>query len=165
MRLTRTTKTRFEFRLAPREKPILLAVLKLYPRIVSAVSPLSKSGALPDAESCQRLLDDALAEQREENRRQLQALLADPKRFKETETGSRLILSHGDLEWLLQILNDIRIGSWLRLGSPEEHLHHLTEKNAPDLWAMEMSGAFVMQFLNAFQAPEEQREASNENEH
>ena len=81
---------------------------------------LSKAGRLPDPEANQQLLDEALAEQRAENRRQLQALLADPRRFAHTETGARLSLSPAEVEWLLQVLNDIRVGSWVRLGSPDD---------------------------------------------
>ena len=153
MNLIRSTKDQFQFRLGGREKHLLLDLLKLYPCLPVARQPLSKSGGLPDQETAQGLLDEALAEQRQENRRQLQALLADPGRFQEQETGWRLSLSPADLEWLLQILNDIRVGSWVRLGSPEERLAQLDEKTAPHYWAMEMSGRFQMQFLEAMQGP------------
>ena len=153
MKLIRSTKQQLEFRLGRREKQVLLDLLKLYPCLPAARQPLSKSGGLPDPATGQALLDEALAEQRQENRRQLQALLADPGRFREQETGWRLSLSPSDLEWLLQILNDIRVGSWVLLGAPEERLAQLDEKTAPHYWAMEMSGQFQMQFLEAMQGP------------
>lgn len=137
------------FRLSLAEKHLLVALFKLYPRMGTAVAPLSKSGAGPEAEDKQRLLDEALAEQREENRRQLADLLADPKRFKDLKTGCLLVLSRGDFEWVLQILNDIRVGSWTRLGSPEEDLEHVTGDNLSDLGMMDMSGMFVVWFLQA----------------
>jgi hypothetical protein len=151
--LIRSTKQQFQFRLGRREKQVLLGLLNLYPCLPAAHQPLSKSGGLPGQETGQGLLDEALAEQRQENRRQLQALLADPGRFQEQETGWRLSLSPADLEWLLQVLNDIRVGSWVLLGSPEEQLVGLDEKTAPHYWAMEMSGQFQMQFLEAMQGP------------
>ena len=57
-------------------------------------------------------------------------------RFTWRKTGCRLSLSQADLEWLLQILNDIRVGSWVILGSPEEKLevNLLNERNAPLLF-------------------------------
>ena len=110
---------------------------------------LSKSGRLPDREANQRLLDEALAEQRAENKKQLQALLADPRRFEHTETGARLSLSPAEVEWLLQVLNDIRVGSWVILGSPEEKPAELNAANAPHFLAMEMAGYFQMQLLEA----------------
>ena len=60
-------------------------------------------------------------------------------------------LTPSELEWLLQILNDVRVGSWIILGSPEQAMEFklLNEKTAADFWAMEMSGQFQMRFLEA----------------
>jgi len=126
---------------------LLRRVLALYPRIPSAYQRLTKSAAVPDGETSQRLLDEALAEQRAENKQRLSALLEDSKRLVEDSAGWRLALSPGDFEWLLQVLNDVRIGSWVVLGSPEERVPEVTEETAPDIWAMEMAGAFQMGFL------------------
>jgi hypothetical protein len=146
-----STKDQFQFRLGRREKQALLNLLKLYPCLPAAHQPLSKSGGLPVPETDQGLLDEALAEQRQENRRRLRALLADAGRFQEQETGWRLSVSPADVEWLLQVLNDIRVGSWVLLGSPERRLAALDEKTAPHYWAMELSGQFQIQFLEAMQ--------------
>lgn len=156
MKLIRVTKSNFLFQLGKREKHLLTQVLRLYPRIPPATFRLSKSGKLPDAEANQRLLDESLAEQREHNRKTLQDFLADPRRFTDTEAGSRLSLSRSELEWLLQILNDVRVGSWIILGSPEQAMEFklLNEKTAADFWAMEMSGQFQMRFLEALEKRE-----------
>jgi hypothetical protein len=152
MKLVQATKTRLVFHLGQREKRSLVQVLKLYPRVPSAHHVLSKSGRLPDAEGNQQLLNEALAEQRADNKRQLQALLADPRRFTHTETGGRLSLKHTETEWLLQVLNDIRVGSWVILGSPDNKPAELTPANAPHFLAMEMAGYFQMQLLEALEA-------------
>jgi hypothetical protein len=149
VRLLQTTGDKLVFQLGKREKQVLLEVLKLYPLIPPAHQRLSQAGALPDQEASQRLLDEALAEQRRENKKHLQALLAAPYRFRETQAGCHLSLSTSDVEWLLQILNDIRVGCWIRLGSPEEKLKELNEKTAPDVWGMELAGAFQMELLEA----------------
>lgn len=149
MRLVRATNDQFVFELGPRERELLLQVLKLYPRIPPAAYRLSKKGRLPDQDASQRLLEEALTEHRADNRKQLQALLAEPRRLAPGPMGWRLTLSAGDLEWLLQVLNDIRVGSWLNLGAPEDKIPPLTEENAPDLWAMELAGSFQMRFLEA----------------
>jgi hypothetical protein len=135
----------FQFQLAFREQEVLAQVLRLYPQIPASSQPLSKTAGLE--ESNQRLLDEALAESRSQNKRELDALLADPRRFSQQDTGWRLVLSAEDVERLLQILNDIRIGSWIRLGSPEVPLSALTPESAPHFWAMEMAGSFQMHFL------------------
>jgi hypothetical protein len=134
--------------LGPREKELLLALLKRYPCVPPAHQRLSKAGAGADLHSAQRLLDDALAEQRARNKRQVQALFADPGRWIATEGGWKVSVTTGEIEWLLQVLNDVRVGSWLALGSPEQRVKTLTEENAPHLWAMEMSGSFEMALLH-----------------
>ena len=142
---------KFQFHLGRREKLLLLEILKLYPRIPATHHQLSKSAGLPDAAASQRLLDEALAEQRAESKKKLKALLTNPRQVQDTETGCRLLLAPPEVEWLLQILNDIRVGSWINLGSPELKLEIslLNEKTAPDFWAMEWAGHFQMQFLQA----------------
>ena len=147
MKIVRTG-DKFIFLAGAREKSLLLGLLKLYPRIPAAhwLKPADK---LPD--SSQRLLDEALAEQRTENKKQIEAFLAEPARFEQTAAGWRFSLSRAEVEWLLQILNDIRVGSWINLGSPDEKrgMRLLNKETAPDFWAMEMAGALQMQMLEA----------------
>jgi hypothetical protein len=152
VKLIRSAKDSFQFQLGRREKELFLALLKRYPCIPSAYQPLSKARGRQDPN--QRLLDEALAEQRAENRKRLQALLTDPARLVEHETGWRLSLSPAELEWLLQILNDIRVGSWVILGSPAERFEVFNEETLPHLWALEMAGSFQSSFLEAMEAGE-----------
>jgi len=151
MKLVRATRSRLHFHLGAREERLLRQVLKLYPRVPSAHHALSKSDRLPNREANQRLLDEALAEQRAECKRHVAALLADPRRLTHTEAGGQLSLSPAEVEWVLQVLNDIRVGSWIILGAPEHRLPELSESNAPHVWAMEMAGHFQAQFLEALQ--------------
>src|SRR4051812_24222876 len=120
MKLIRATKDNLLFELSKREKRFLLHVLNLYARVPSTRYRLSKSGNLPDAEASQRLLDESLAEQRANNRKTLQAFLTDPAHFSDTKSGSHFSVSRSELGWLLQVLNDVRVGSWIILGSPEQ---------------------------------------------
>ena len=149
MKLIRTTKTRMLFHLGHWEAHLLLEVLNLYPCLPPAHQKLSKTGRVPGSDADQRLLDEALAEHRTENRRQLQALLADRRRLAPTEAGGRLSLPPAEVEWLLQVLNDIRVGSWVRLGSPDAKPVKLNEKTALHYRAMEVAGYFEAQLLEA----------------
>jgi hypothetical protein len=149
MKLVKATKSRLVFELGHRETRSLPQILKLYPCVPSAHHVLSKSGRVPDRVASQQLLDEALAEQRAEHKKQVQALLADPRRFEHTETGARLSLSPAEVEWLMQVLNDIRVGSWVVLGSPDKKPAELTAGNAAHFLAMEMAGYFQMQLLEA----------------
>ena len=145
MRLIKTSKDRYQFHLPAREKELLLHVLSLYPQIPSGHHRLSKSDG--GEESNQRLLDDALSESRSHNKKQLESLLSDPRALKHGDDGWHLTLRSQDVEWLLQVLNDIRVGSWICLGSPEMPLKELKAEEAPSFWAMETAGYFQMRFL------------------
>ena len=129
MKLLRSGHGKFVFHLDPPEKQLLLAVLRRYPAIPPAYQPLSKSARSKEDAANQRLLEEALAEQRAENKRQLEKALRDGRRFKTVECGCHLTLSASDFAWLLQMLNDVRVGSWISLGSPDENRPNL-EVNA-----------------------------------
>ncbi len=140
------------FQVGRREKSLFLELIKLYPVVPPAHHRISTGDTGPGAESNQHLLDEALAEHRKENQRQVQAMLEEPDRFREAPSGYRLTLSPYQVEWLLQVLNDIRVGSWLQLGSPDEKQGKrvvVTEQNARYLWAMELVGHFQYALLSA----------------
>ena len=138
------------FRLENGERDVLKLILSLYPIVPSAHQPLSKSSPAVNAEN-QRLLDEALAEQRQENQARVRAFLEDGSRLRQLKDSVRLVVSAQDMEWLLQVLNDVRVGQWILLGSPDENLWHaqLDGESAPRAWAMEVAGYFQAQFLEA----------------
>ena len=153
MKRVRSTKGNLEFQLERWEGPMLAAVLDRYPCLPLAHQVLSKGGQAPDPRADQQLLNEALADQRRENKKQLDLLLADPARFREKEAGWRLSLAQSDLEWLLQVLNDIRVGSWARLGSPEDLDDLRNDQADPDVGVMELAGYFQMRFLSGLRLP------------
>ena len=105
-----TEKENYIFELATRERELLKLILILYPVIPPAHQRVSKSFAPANKEN-QHLLDDALAEQRKENKKLVEAFLADSSHFEEIETVFHMKLTAGEVEWLLQILNDVRVGN------------------------------------------------------
>ncbi len=150
MKLLRTGKDGCVFQFSPREKHLLLGTLHLYPLVPAAHHRLSKDGQGPNAEDNQRLLEAALAEQREENRKQVLAMLNKPQRFRETNSGFELTLTPAQMEWLLQVLNDVRVGSWLALGEPEpDEEPEMTEPNAKYHLALQVCGMFQSALLAA----------------
>ena len=149
MKLIKATQNRLVFQMGQREVHLLLRILELYPCVPPAHQKLSKVGRLPEPEANQRLLDEALAEHRAEKKKQVQALLADKRRLSQSETTSQLSLSPGEAEAVLQVLNDVRVGSWVQLGSPEDIDGELDERTAPHLVAMQMAGYFEAQLLEA----------------
>jgi hypothetical protein len=80
-------------------------------------------------------------------------MLNEPTRFRETDAGLRFTLTASEMEWLLQVLNDVRVGSWLALGEPEElEIPEVNRTNAPYLLAMESAGYFESALLDALGA-------------
>lgn len=151
MKLIRLKGGDFVFQIAPREKLLLLQVLRLYPLLPSTYFRLSKTADAAEIQADQLMLEEALAEQRKENRRHLDELLREPGRFVAGPNGLRFSLRATHVEWLLQVLNDIRVGSWLMLGSPDKAGRPiaLNEQTALYFWSMEMSGFFQLALLEA----------------
>ena len=154
MKLVPTPGARLLFHLDRQEAFLLPQILQLYPRIPPAHQALSRTGRIPHPEANQQLLNEALAEQRAENRQQVLALLADRQRFAPTKTGGRLSLAPAEVEWLLQVLNDIRIGSWIQLNEPEATPPKLDNVSVRDLLFMEIAGFFELQLLAALHKEE-----------
>ena len=149
MRRLRSTEDSHVFSLSTVERDVFQEILKLYPLVPTSHQPLSKSMKGGEAIEAQQMLDDALAEQRAKHKIQIQKWLQQQDRFRAAKSGCTFTLRHDETEWLLQILNDVRIGSWLLLGSPEEHIE--PDDLNPELhrvWAaMEVSGMFQMELL------------------
>ena len=154
MKLIQRDGESFLFHISKREKGLLFEVLKLYPLIPIAHHRVSQTAAAPRVTESQKLLESALADRTRENKRQLLAMLNQETRLQEPDGAHHLTLSGPQMEWLLQVLNDIRIGSWLVLGEPDEKKGkpiELNDENARYYAAMEFCGLFQMTLLDAFQ--------------
>lgn len=152
MKLLRVTQKKFQFEIDRTEKFLLFHVLKLYPAVPASHHRLSKDRHIPNREENQHLLDEALKAQRSERRKQVESLLKDPHRFVEFEDGYRVSFTREEVEWLLQVLNDVRVGSWIAMGSPDqqtENKRRLTKQAMPHVMAMDAAGFFETSFLHA----------------
>ena len=147
MKLIQAHQEAFTFHLDRKEKLLLFQVLRLYPAIPIAHHRLSKA---EERSEDQELLREAVASQRSGNKKLVQALLKSKARFREIQDGFSFTIKASQMEWLLQVLNDVRVGSWLALGSPDgpQAIYQaLNERTAPHFWAMEMAGHFQMALL------------------
>lgn len=152
MKLIRTKREKLAFEISLPEKRLLFEVLKLYPLISATHHRLSKTAGSAQHDENQRLLEESLAAQREENRKNVRTMLDEPGRFQAAASGFQLTLSGPEIEWLLQVLNDVRVGSWIALGSPDPEQGKkivFNEKILPHFRMMELAGAFQMVFLDA----------------
>ena len=141
------------FQISKLEKALLLATVQVFPVLDPTYHRLTKDprNAAP-AE--QRLLEEAMERQKREHKARLsEFLLADVPVFTEAGEELYLNLSGEQLEWLLQVLNDIRVGSWVQLGSPDTDTvrrSNLTPEEARSVAAMDMSAYFQVGLLEAF---------------
>jgi hypothetical protein len=141
----------FVFEMIEQEKFLLLTLLSLYPQVPLSHHRLSQNQKdLPDAGANQHLLEEALKAQKEESQKWLASTFKEPERFKPGKDGFFLTITRPEIETLLQMFNDVRIGSWLALGSPDlEQKKELkpNRQTAPFLQRMELAGLFEMFFL------------------
>jgi hypothetical protein len=94
-----------------------------------------------------------MTQQQSAHKGNLARFFRNENQFFRTEQGELcLALAPAQFEWLLQVLNDIRVGSWVQLGCPElapARLSELAAKNPIPFTAMETSGYFQMALLEA----------------
>lgn len=136
--------------MSDQEKSLFLAVLSLFPQVPASHHQLTQAGGLPDEQNGQQLLEESLQAEKEENRRWITATFRDPQRFLAVDSKFHLSLSYGEVETTLQILNDVRLGSWLALGSPDlaqKEKLNVNRQTAPFIQRMELAGVFEMFFL------------------
>ena len=145
----------YRFQISKLEKALLLATVQIYPVLDPSHHQLTKDPKdAPPAE--QHLLEEAMARQRTEHKlAKLDGFLrGEAPVFREDGDGDcTLTLSGEELEWLLQVLNDIRVGSWIQLGSPNVDTVRrggLSAVEARSVAAMDMSAYFQSALLEAF---------------
>lgn len=134
------------------EKTILMAILDMYPVLDANYHRLSTDEKSTN-KAAQEWLEETMKQQRVEHRKKLDEFFANGSRFfKDCKGELHLTLTGEQMEWMLRVLNDIRVGSWVRLGRPEmEQLRHFNLKGdkARYVASMEMSGFFEMALLSA----------------
>jgi hypothetical protein len=153
VKVVKRTESGCTFLIGKREREVLTALLQRYPVLRSGhFRSRGEQKKSAGGEENEALLEEALAEQQRENRRQLDEMLHQPGRFKENEFGFTFHLSPPEMEWVLQVLNDIRVGSWVELGEPDATIRQFTELNEQSMqlaWAVEMAGLFEHSLLEA----------------
>lgn len=155
MRLVEAKDGLFVFRVSRRERALLTHALKLFPVGSGPVAPLSKSGDEQKLAEHERSLEEALAEQRKEHKRLLDAFLGEQGRFAEDKSGFRLRLTTAQVDWLLRVLNEVRVGLWMKLGRPEELAPLVLAGQLDAVVAMEICALFQSRLLAALDGREE----------
>ena len=157
MKFIKAEKDNLVFQIGKREKRMLFTVLELYPLLPCAYQRLTRTVETDDEKANQKLLEEALAAQQQENKKQLMAMMKNPRRFQENHAGYHFKVGVHQVEWLLQVLNDIRVGSWIALDSPDPKQGKpaaLSAGGVRHLWAMELCSFFESVLLDALHGRE-----------
>lgn len=138
------------------EKTLLEALAGIYPVHQPELRAMSRESGDVLPEGAEAWLHAARAAELAEQRAWLAKALA-PENLVATETGWQQELSADEAEWLLQILNNIRVGAWERLGRPDElpRVAQLMSQGAnAHAWLMMLAGDLQMGLLLALSDPD-----------
>lgn len=138
MKLLNKTGEKFVFELMSEEKELLSKIFGLYPMLDRDKIELSKT--IKDEQICQskKILSDAFKEFQDSNKRFISELFEKSDNFKPSEDYEyyTLELDGEQIERLLQILNDIRVGMWQKLGCPDLENRKDFIRSAEDVFAV-----------------------------
>jgi hypothetical protein len=145
------------FTLSDEQRLLLEHTLKRYP-VDFEEEAISRFGDEEQFAEETEMLREAVEESRAVNRRAVGNFLREPGRFvDDDEGGCRLLLQRTKINWLLEVLNEIRVGYWHLLGRP--NLEEYRADAAPDVtdkvFAMQLCGWFQMSLLEALEEAEE----------
>jgi len=149
MKLLRAHQNGWEYELNPNEANCLRMLLQYLPLTPAFPGQISRAGNGDKETERTQLLNESLAVHRETLKQKTLKFLA-TDRLKPEDTGCRLRLGPEEKEFLLQLLNHIRVSSWRALGAPEnlEGVAAESRDRSPDYFMlMELAGFFEGQLL------------------
>jgi hypothetical protein len=145
MKLVRQSARSRQYVLNKDEGFLLKNLLKQFPFTGDFTAKISRTDTRPKVVEREKMLNESLAEHRNELRKQAMNLLAAGK-FEDHGQGHLLTLNGEECEILLQILNDIRVGCWRALGEPE-----ILELLKPDHSEQELAHHSLMNLAGYFE--------------
>ncbi len=138
--------------LEDQELHLVKRLLSGYPLVDNQKRELSKETPPANLIDDTELLRSSLNERAEHNRQRLARWLGQDQTLTAKDDGWHLTLALRDIDWFLQILNDLRVGSWHQLGCPgpeEQQQMDYSAENVQALWTMEIAGALQMMVLQS----------------
>lgn len=152
MRLLERSGERVVFQLGARERTFFERLLSFYPLRPEAPVILSRGGG-PGMAGAEGLLAEAQEERRGELEGWLRRQFVEGRALERDGEGWRLALAADDVERLLQVLNELRVGAWARLGSPDDLEDETLMKDAggaPLHAIMTLAGQIQIALLHAW---------------
>lgn len=143
MRLIEANQGRTVIELGEAEWAFFQDLLHQYPLVPNDKRELTRKGEGDEFDADTDLLRTNLEDLTGSNRKRLQKWLNNPDTFSQGTDHGQLTVQALDRDWLLQILNDLRVGSWQQLGCPNTTAINeleLETSNFRALWCMELVG-------------------------
>ena len=154
MKLVKQTRNGWQYQMDPPEADCLRSLLLQFPITANAPAKISRTDSDPQTEDREKLLNESLADHRKELKKIARSLVGAGK-IEVGDEGWRLCINSEEREILLQILNDIRVGSWRALGEPEDleiQTPVATEKEQVFYNIMNLAGYFEHNLLKPEEA-------------
>ena len=159
MKLLQRGGGRLVFQIGVREKSLLERIVGLYPLQPDPPASLTRNAWQPEKVSeAEVLLREALRDQRTQLADWAQLRMTEGEAFLRQGSGWRLVLDDQDVDRLLRVLNELRVGAWTKLGCPEQlddEKFHASESDAPFHAIMTLAGQFEMVFIHSLDAEPE----------
>lgn len=159
MKLVERNAQSITFALSQRDCELLVFLLRLYPVLDPTFHRITRSAAGNAFESEQQILTESVTTEQNANRGRVDQFIRNrltPRRAggNSAMTGANfhLTLTWTEADWLLRLINDVRVGCWVRLGRPDTNLLHSLQIKAaqvPDFAAMELGGLVQHTLLDA----------------
>jgi hypothetical protein len=119
VKLRRREAERWVFELTLSERVLLAAVLAMFPAMPASRHRISRAAGEPKMAEAQALLAEVMLAQQAKDQHQLEVWLGRQDPVHPKQERYFLQVRHDEIEWLLQVLNDVRVGCWIKLGAPD----------------------------------------------
>lgn len=152
MKFLRRVKDRYLIELDAEDAILWSAVLTRFPMVPAAHHQISKEPEAAPAEA-QKLLHEAMEAEKAGLRQRIEPFVRQMAKGV-ADDAVRLHLTAEEIDWLLRVANDVRVGTWLKLGAPEviDRPPKSADPDAPVMWLlMEMAGVMEVFLLNVAQ--------------
>lgn len=138
--------------LSESETIFIKEILSAYPLVPNDTRELTRDASTSDLEEDTELLRTSLADLTLGHQKRLKTWVNAPDTFQVVDGRCLFRITTENRDWFLQVLNDLRIGSWQQLDCPtQEELQELTP--SPEvirpLWTMELAGLLQSFLLSA----------------
>ncbi|HAM71272.1 MAG TPA: hypothetical protein DCM86_06480 [Verrucomicrobiales bacterium] len=155
MKLLSKTEDQFLFQLSELEDVFLRMTLSAFP-VGGQGWPGGRASGTPQAAPDAALLAESLGEVRRDQARAVDSFLKSQPPPADGTPGRLMRLPRGDVDWMLQVLNEVRVGSWYALGCPEEEderKYHNSSESVPHVIRYDFSGWMIAVLLAALETP------------